>query len=162
MRKGSILPLALVILVFTVVPLSFFILSKNSSDVMGTTNIKDFVGIIVEIETDGVWSLSGYLCDSPSDCLISLESGEKIKSIGGGKSSSSEVLINYTKKMDDYDYIKFYVKTVIGAETSSLSVEEFGGSTSASVHEVGNVEVVLIPLDGIRTGSYETIKFSDR
>ncbi|MFC1700358.1 hypothetical protein ACFLZ4_01785 [Patescibacteria group bacterium] len=161
MKKGSLLPVVLIVIVFIILPVSFWYFSNSSNSNIHGAKTLDLVGVIVEIDSDGTWGLSGYLCKTLEGCLSSLDAGEKVKTSGGGKGEGREVKLEYSGKWDEYEFLKVFVKPGWGSDSDDFNIEEFGGTTSSAMHEVEDVEVGIIPLKDIRSGVFEVVKFSD-
>jgi len=161
MKKGSLLPVALIVIVFIILPLSFWYFSNSSDKNIRGAKTLDLVGVVVEVTSSGTWNLSGYLCNTVEGCLSSLDSGEKVKTSGGGKGEGREVSIEYSNRWDEYGFVKVFVKPGWGSDSGGFEIEEFGGTTSSSAHEIEGVSVAIVPIEDIKSGVFETVKFSD-
>lgn len=161
MKKGSLLPVVLIVILFIVLPLSFWYFSNSSDKNIRGARTLDLVGVVVEVNSSGTWSLSGYLCNTLEGCLSSLDSGERIKTSGGGKGEGKEVKIEYTKVWDEYNFLKVFIKPGWGSDSEGYRIEEFGGTTGSSMYDIDGVSVAIVPVEDIKSGVFETVKFSD-
>ena len=168
MRKSSLLPIALIISVFLVLPVAFFLLNSKNTDgvVRGAKTKSDSKGIIVKVSSNyGTWEMSKYLCKTKEECLASLASGKSLDTTGGGIVENYDVFISYTSDWDNYSYLKVFIKPAWGSQARQFIASYPQGFSSVSVDSISSegskINVILVPLGRLDDSSVEVAKFTD-
>ena len=76
---------------------------------IGARNLKPGFGIEV-VSNKGTWDMSVYLCKDKESCEVSLDSGLRWSTIGGGITPKKTVIIESQESWKDYKYVKVFVK----------------------------------------------------
>lgn len=169
MRKSSLIPLALIISVFLILPIAFwFINSKNSNEnVQGVKTRSDVKGVIVKVYSNyGTWDMAKYICKTKEECLSSLVSGKNLDTTSGGVVEEHFVTIEYSQDWNNYEFLKVFVKPGWGSQTRTFKTSVLGGVSGVSVNRVSsggaNYDVILIQLNNIGGELLEAASFSDQ
>lgn len=168
MRKGSALPLLLIVTLFLMVPAVYWYIGYRDSvnNVKGAKTSEIEYGLYVTITSNkGTWDLNSYLCKSKSECLESLDSGNKLDTRSGGRAVEYEVDLVYSEQWANYSFLKIFVKPGWGAQERVFKVLNPGlvqGTTVEKITSDGvRQEVVLIPVKELKAGFIKSADFSD-
>jgi len=165
MRRGSTLPLVMVLVLFLMVPLGFwFFYSRNSQDNVKGANVSGITnGMYVTVSsTGGTWDLVRYLCKGRSECVGSLSSGLQLETISGGNAQKYQVAFSYESGWDQYAFLKIYLKPGWGSHERTFDINNIGTIPGTTVEVLDKQQVVLIPLAPIKSGFFKSSDFSDQ
>jgi hypothetical protein len=177
MPKGFSIPLLLIVVVFLFTPIAYFSISGGLIDIRSwftddsvkgvTTRVPDRgPGLSVTITSSNSWDLVQYLCTSLEECSGSAMSGKRWATLSGGHAESQEVVINTSFGWEEYQYLKFYVKSGWSSELRGFNVLDQGyieGTTLKTFENgSGNLDVVIVPLSEIRNKFVRSAVFSDQ
>lgn len=168
MRKGSILPVLLIVTTFLLIPLVYwyFNYSKMKNNIKGIQSGAGDNGFYITIDsTSGRWDLNSFLCEDKDNCLEYLESGKRLETISGGKTTDFRIHFKDNSEWDNYSYLKIYVKGGWGNQEVFYNPIKMGDITGAQLSAIEEQaltsKVVLIPLEEVRNGYYIGPEFSD-
>lgn len=170
----SALLLLILVLAFIAVP-AYYWYSNNTkslgpaSDVQGASAVKNTLassGFNVSIiSNSATWDLVEYLCKTEEECLNSLNSGRRLGTVSGGETDLHEVVVEYSPEWDDYDFIKYFVRSGWYSGGRLFKVRDLGdmpGSVVKQVEDSGDTyDVVLSPISGIKSNFYNSATFSN-
>jgi len=174
MPKGFALPFVIIFIVlFLSLPIGFYFyfvkgVSSDTGFVKGISSdlsSKPGVNIIISSK-GGTWDLHQFLCDDKSACLKSLTIGKPWGIVSGGVTQSYFFNIDPSQNWGSgFKYMKLFVKSSWG---SMIRVFDVSSTSSPELFEnvVINSEgvdynVILIPLENIKTDSSIMLEFSD-
>jgi len=166
MNKRSVLSVILIIIIFTVIPIAFWIVSSNkkiSDDVKGAETSS---GAIVKIiSKNGSWDMYKYLCGDSIECLESLSSGKMVEKTSGGGIEDQFVSLGYSSDWSSYKFLKIYVESGWGSIERFFSAQKsdsFDNVLIQSIESNGkNYQIVLIPTEILDQPSSQIVSFKD-
>ncbi len=177
MERGYAVPLILIlVLAILIVPVIFWIstnsvnLSSSTPEVRGAVSVsgnKSSKGFSVTVTANNAdtWDLIEYLCQSVDECVVSIDSGRQWGIVSGGKSDLHEVVVNVPNDWQDYDYIKYFVRSGWFGDNRGFKVVSAGNVPGSEVYTIEDAgvayEVVVTPLDPLYNGFYQSAHFSD-
>jgi len=167
MKKGSSLPLVLIVVAFLLIPLGFWFYYSNSNEdnVKGAKISGVNSGFFVTVDSKGAtWDLMAYLCKDKTACLASPTAGFQLETISGGKVKNYQVTYSYQDSWDQYSYLKIYAKSGWGSQARNFSVVKLGsvpGSAMQKVTDGVTFDMVIFPLKEIKSSFFEAAEFSD-
>jgi hypothetical protein len=117
------------------------------------------------VSSSATWDFVEYLCKTESECLSDLNSGRRLGTVSGGETDLHEVVIEYTPDWNDYEYVKYFVRSgwnSTGKIFNVVSLGEIPGSELYEITEGGEVyNVVLAPISSVKDSFYRSATFSD-
>lgn len=176
MKKAFSAPVVIILItligIVCLAVLYFINLSKNntSPNVKGVSSNeasheKPGVSIFVS-SNNGSWELNVYLCVSSEECSMSLTSGRRWSTTGGGETPIHEVVVSYDAAWAEYKYVKFFVKTATPGAAGFYKVSSLGDvpmSKLIKVTDSGNeYQTAVMPVNKIALGFYKSASFSNK
>jgi hypothetical protein len=168
MKKGSSLPLLLMIVAFLAIPLGFwFFYSKSNSDnVKGANSMGNGKGVYFNVASNlTTWNLMSYLCKDAEACVASPEAGYQLETVSGGKTSNYQVTLPYQDSWNEYSYLKVYVKSGWGNQSKVFNIVKIGKINDSYVKQNSfdgvSYHMLMIPLKEIKNSLLESATFSD-
>jgi hypothetical protein len=171
MNKGLSMPLILILVLIILLPLSYLFFSKEMGlftpkNVKGaTTEVARDPGLSFTVVSSGTWDLSQYLCATLKECSSSVQSGKRIGSIGGGKTSAYEVYLKASEEWKQYSFLKIVVRPGWGTDRAVFSVSDLGsveGTIRETFKDGSNVmEAVIVPLSEVNGSFFRSAVFTD-
>jgi hypothetical protein len=168
MRKTSFLPLALILLVFLILPVAFWFFNSkvDKGTVQGAKVKSDSKGVIIKVSSNyGTWEMSKYLCKTEDECLLSLTSGKNLDMVGGGVVENQDVAILYNDSFKDYEFLKVFIKPAWGSQARKFIASSIQGSPQMSIENISSNDyeynVVFIPIKSLENSLEDIAKFSD-
>jgi hypothetical protein len=172
-NRGFTVPIVVLLtLLFLLLPVIFlYTFNSNSAiNVRGTTSKIPNNSLSVRVKSpNSSWDLQQYLCKHKDDCQTSLESGKRYATVSGGKTQNQLVIINRIENVEDYKYLKVFVKPSWGSNSSGYTVTSSNSLSVLSAEKLTveennlNYEILLIPLDSFSniTETLESIEFKE-
>lgn len=160
MQKGFAVPtliLVILVLLFAPVAVVSYKYHQNTSNVKGAYAVSDFKksGVAVNVKTSSSnWTLVVYGCETLEMCLESIESGKRVKTIGGNLSQSLFL------EAINYPYIKYFVKDAQNQRYMSQDLVNLGDAQIKTFLD-NNVELdtVIVPTSAISNTKYKSNTF---
>jgi hypothetical protein len=169
MKKGSALPLILILISFVLIPLGFWFYSSQdtSSEVRGASSSKEDRGFYVAVMSKGgTWDLNVYLCKDRAACVASVDAGYKLDSTSGGQSIGYYVPVKYQPFWNDYNFVKVFVKSGWGSAAKSYFIVDIGeavGSVDTKINSDGfSQDVLILPIESVINSFVKSAVFSDQ
>ena len=176
MQKGYSVPIVIIaIVLFLLLPLSFFVYKNNFSFSSTSKNVKGASvegdgfsrpGFSVSISSkNGNWDFVEYLCNSLNECNQSLYSGVRWGVTSGGATENHEIVVENTDEWGKYAYVKYFVRPAWPTTQRSFKVVNLGTYPDSKVYTLsdGNedVETVIAKLIPGDTKFYISSSFAD-
>lgn len=168
MKKSSLLPLAFIVGMFLVTPVVFWLFTSKSAseNIKGAKNTGELTGVLVKIVSSrGTWDLNEYLCKDKEECLSTLFSGKSLDTTSGGVVDGKYISIKYSQEWDSYGFLKIFVKpgwgSVVRKFNAFLTSNTEGVLKDNLVYGGSDYDVVLIPVNLVKTSLIEAASFSD-
>lgn len=167
MKKTSPLPLIIIVMVFLIIPATFWFLfySKNSSeDVKGVKT--DSSGVMMKVSSkNGSWDMSKYLCKDKTECLESLQSGKFLEKTSGGGVEDQYVSLRYSNDWNSYEFLKIFIEPGWGSMNrdfkASLTGVDENYFIEKFIYNDREFEAIIIPVAGLDKNVFEATVFSD-
>ncbi len=175
MQKGFSVPMILVVLtlVVSVSAISWVYFNRTSVEpaptVKGASTFnadtsKPGLGVTVTSK-NGTWDLVEYACKTLEECTASLEGGKKFSTFGGGTVNSFLVVMPYSPELDEYTYVKYFVKSSFGGMFRAFKVVnggDLGDTKLLEFKQSGSIYTAVVsPLDKIKTGYFVGATLTD-
>ncbi|HSX39311.1 MAG TPA: hypothetical protein VLI92_01850 [Candidatus Saccharimonadales bacterium] len=173
MQKGSSGLLVIIFIALLVIlPVSTWVVIKSTAkdgSVQGASTVDSSstspgFSVNVVAKSSG-WDLEEYVCKTLDECSNSPESGMRWATISGGQTALHKVDVLYTSELDSYSYMKVLVKSGWGTSLKTFKISEAGsvpGSKKQTLKDGQvNYDVLLLPLDKVKTAFYTSATFSD-
>lgn len=165
----------IIVLGLLAIPIYYWV-STNSLGIYKDTEVKGAQttgraysrpGFSVSIVSNSpTWDLVEYLCTSEEECLKSIDSGRRLGTVSGGKTDFHEVVVDYNPEWDNYDYIKFFVRTGWGSNDTEFQVTEVGDIPGSTIKVISDgtmkYEVVIAPTELLKNTYFASSSFSDK
>lgn len=175
-RGFSAVLLSILVLAFLAVPAYYWVSNDAKDDFSPLQNVK---GASVDGSTSGIsgfsvsvvsdsstWDLVEYLCKTADECLSSLTAGRRLGTVSGGATDLHEVVVEYSPEWQEYDYIKYYVRSGWYSSGKLFKVDILGDLPGSSIHELNDggdiYNVVLSPVTAIQDSFYDSARFTNR
>lgn len=169
----SAILLLIILVAFMAVPTYYWYSSSQENyaaeNVKGASTVgavSDKPGFSVSVVSESpTWDLVEYLCTDEEECLSSLTAGRRLGTVSGGETDLHEVVVEYSTEWDDYEYVKYFVRSGWAGESASFKVSDLGDIPESALHEIkdGSViyDVVLSPVTVVSGAFYTSATFSD-